>query len=160
MAIQSAGAANGSYASLGQFPVSHCGSSMAFTEADTKLNRVIGQVSHVCMCVCVSLSDHRYTWKYSATDKVVCNNSHLLACKQLPLVFIDDGVTSGHFAIFIPCNRTQEVSRVSQTIGSCKTHAKCQSKGSVGITMMTMITIKKNRKQLGVTDHVITGGFM
>lgn len=36
MAIPSAGAANGSYAPLGQFPVSHRCGSMVFTEADTK----------------------------------------------------------------------------------------------------------------------------
>lgn len=34
-AIQSAGAANGSYASLGQFPLSHCCGSVVFAEANT-----------------------------------------------------------------------------------------------------------------------------
>lgn len=58
MAIQPAGAANGSHASLGLFPVSHSGALMVFTEANSNLNRVIGQsVQHgrasvVRQCVC------------------------------------------------------------------------------------------------------------
>lgn len=52
MAIQPAGAANGSHASLGPFPVSHGGTLMVFTEANSNLNRVIGQsVQHERMSV-------------------------------------------------------------------------------------------------------------
>lgn len=50
----------------------------------------------------------------------VFTSSHLLAGKQLSLVLVDNGVTCGHSAILVAGNRTLEISRVGQTIGSCK----------------------------------------
>lgn len=47
-------------------------------------------------------------------------SNHLLAGKQLSLVLVDNGVTCGRSAILVPGNRTLEISRVCQTIGSCK----------------------------------------
>lgn len=118
MAIQPAGAANGSHASLGPFPVSHSGTLMVFTEANSNLNRVIGQsVQHKRMSVLgVYVDNSRHS-----TRRTTCDNKHLLARKQFPLILVDDGVTRGNFAVLVPSNWTLEVSWVRQTIGSCKT---------------------------------------
>lgn len=120
MAIQSAAAANGSYASLGPFPVRHCCDSVVSTEANTYLNRVIGQERHMCwllsygVCVRVSILTHR-----KLNIKKI---HHLLAGKELSLVLVDDGVTCGYFTILVPSNWTQEVSWVGKTIGSWESH--------------------------------------
>lgn len=65
------------------------------------------------MCQCTD----SHTWQGDTC-------THLLACKELSLVLVDDGVTCGHLAVLVPSNWTQEVSRVGQTIGSCKTNMR------------------------------------
>lgn len=81
------------------------------------LNRVIGQVWHMCVCSCHTVSAQT-CWNTisNVTEK------HLLASEEFSLVFVDDGVACGHFAILIPSNWTQEISGVCQTIGSCQSN--------------------------------------
>ncbi len=85
MAIQLARAANGSYASLGQFPVRHCCGSVVFTEANTYLNRVIGHACHMCgplsyiVWVHVSLLTHT-NWNITKNSPVGRQRASLGTC--------------------------------------------------------------------------------
>lgn len=69
----------------------------------------------VIQCLCTRVSILKRT-QWNVTEK------HLLAGEEFSLVFVDDGVTCGHFAILVPSNWTQEISGAGQTIGSCQSY--------------------------------------
>lgn len=72
-------------------------------------------MAYVCAPVIQCLCTH-------AETQTEMSEKHLLAGEEFSLVFVDDGVTCGHFAILIPSHWTQEISGVCQTIGSCQSN--------------------------------------
>lgn len=114
MTSQSAGAFNGLHASLMRLPVGCFSSPVVFSEANV-LNRLIGQTHDYERFLCRMLTCH-----CADTEIAALTSSHLLASKQLSLVLVDNGVTRGRSAILVAGNRTLEISRVGQTVGSCR----------------------------------------